>query len=296
MVQIAHHGGGCCGARHIYTFRNEDAVEEDIRDLKNLVRDQENHTLLEINLSNLQTRNKPLLITALVELGFVYTSCWVGNHGTDVHRFERTGNRKALQANGFDWQGMYASSTLSGGLPDITTAGAAGAVNRRRDGSRSADYNNTGTDGPMIANRAYVGDYVSVINLNSNNYGDTLRVEAVENDHFRFEGRIRLRRTSVLRTAPPENAAQLLFPPAGQQVHANADVVARAAVEIARPVEVVEPDVTVVFSTFHNNYRATGRGAGYDTRAEAAAAAPRCRRIDRRDILSDRTVNWVSNV
>lgn len=53
---------------------------------------------------------------------------------------------------------------------------------------------------------------------------------------------------------------------------------------------------TVTGSTFHNVYNDGRVGAGYDTLAEAQAASPRCRTQRRRDFMSDATSSWTDVV
>lgn len=66
--------------------------------------------------------------------------------------------------------------------------------------------------------------------------------------------------------------------------------------EVAPPAPVQPPAPAVVFRTFHNVFADGRRGAGYDTYEEAFASRGRRTLIDRRAILSDGTVNWVTSV
>ena len=125
MVAVRGHGGSCCGAYHVSGFGDRHGGNaRDPATLQNLLSNKPNNKLSEVILSNMQAQESPALITKLQELGFVYTSAWIGNHGTHVHRFERTGLRVALNRNGFNWQGMMASATLDGNLPVIPAARA----------------------------------------------------------------------------------------------------------------------------------------------------------------------------
>lgn len=274
MAIITNHGGNCCGARHIYDFRNN--VQDDIRQLERHIRENGNHLLMEVILSNRQATEKPQVIDKLQELGFVYSSSWVGNHGTPVHRFERTGRRLALNANQFNWRGMTSSDRLRGDLPALTN-------------NMTDSRNNT----------LEVGDTVEIVGSTSRYNGGRFRIRSFE---LNYEGAGRNRFKAVFQNregggfsivlgnlvqsmrGDNHNQNQQEIP---QQLHDNAEVVQQEAIP-------VEP--RVVFSTWHNNYRTTGRGAGFDTLLLAREAAPRCRRQDRRDIMSDETIVWVDNV
>lgn len=124
-VELRNHGGKCCGSRHIFTFRNEINPQGDITELRQHVRNSDNSLRLEVILSDLQTRNKPNLIRALKNLGFVYVESWTGNHGTPVHLFSRCGSRlRAMETRFFRdrWTGQTLNPALGGSLPTITTA------------------------------------------------------------------------------------------------------------------------------------------------------------------------------
>ena len=277
MATRSNHGGGCCGSNHVHGFREGDVA--DAASLDRIMRNEiPNNYLAEVILSNKQAREKPRLITTLQELGFVYSSSWTGNHGTPVHRFERTGARLALDANTFNWQGMMASSTLSGNLPAINRGHA-----RRGNGFEA------------INGRVHRGSRV-VINSPASQYNGRSMWIIRFSDNWPSEGLNRYRAhlsetidggeiTTIVCGNLRVIAAiedQVIAP----QVHENAPANERPVA--AEPV--------VVFETFHNHYQRNGRGAGYDNRELAREAAPRCRRIDRREIMSDGTVRWVDNV
>ena len=287
MVVITAHGGNCCGARHIYDFRNN--VQDDIRQLERHIRENRNHLLMEVILSNRQATEKPQVIDKLQELGFVYSSSWVGNHGTPVHRFERTGRRLALNTNQFNWRGMTSSDRLRGDLPNLTDETNAG---RNGIGLRMSDAQN---------NTLEVGDLVEIVGSTSRYNGQRFRItrftrnyegagrngfKAVFQNQGGGGGGFSIILGNLVRSMRGDNhnQNQQEIP---QQLHDNAEVVQQEAIP-------VEP--RVVFSTWHNNYRTTGRGAGFDTLLLAREAAPRCRRQDRRDIMSDETIVWVDNV
>ena len=280
MATRSNHGGGCCGSNHIHGFREGD--DADTADLERIVRGEiPNNYLVEVILSNKQAREKPMLIAKLQELGFVYSSSWTGNHGTPVHRFERTGARLALAANTFNWQGMMASSTLSGTLPTIFTGNIDQAIGRGF---------------PVMNGRVLRGSRV-VINSPASQYnGRSMWVRRCS-DNWPSEGLNRYRAHLSETIDGPEITsivcghlrlidANNVQPPVAPQVHENAPANERPVA--AGPV--------VVFETYHNHYQRNGRGAGYDNRELAREAAPRCRRIDRREIMSDGTVRWVDNV
>lgn len=64
-----------------------------------------------------------------------------------------------------------------------------------------------------------------------------------------------------------------------------------------QPVEAPLPlAAAVVFGTFHNVFADGCRGAGYDTYEEAFASRGRRTLIDRRDILSNGVIRWVTSV
>lgn len=170
MATTTVHGGGCCGARHIHTFRDDDAIN--VASLVNNVIEAcgaGNHLLLEVILSNRQTQRNPLLLAKLAELGFVYTSAWTGNHGTPVHRFERTGRRLALSANRFNWTGMTPSEGLQGEMPPIA---------RARNGGGGLRANNMSTN--QLAGRFTRDSQHIVTNRNSAFYGATVTVRSFD--------------------------------------------------------------------------------------------------------------------
>ena len=144
MVQTSHHGGSCCGMRHIWQFRYSN-TEQYIQDL---IREMNRGNLaderfqLEVILSDRQTRENPALVDALARLGYVYTSSWTGGHGTPVHLFLRAKRRLALSAANFynrwvnDNNGMLPHPDLAGELPRFEEGTA---VNNRNGRSRGLE-------------------------------------------------------------------------------------------------------------------------------------------------------------
>lgn len=286
MAQIRNHGGNCCGARHIHSFRGNEAAN--VASLTHLTSSgglAANHLLREVILSNRQTQSNPRLIAKLAELGYVYTSSWTGNHGTPVHRFERTGRRLALNRNGFNWQGMVASDTLDG---DLNVLPVNEATPRNGIGLRDSDET-----------LVYVGDLVRVTGGTSRYRGNAFTVIRFARN---FNGQGLNRWRAVLRNDDGEqfrlvmgNLTRIGAGPRGRQAAPAIPEQVHTHNNLDGEGDRQQP-VRVLFSTFHNNYRRNGRGAGFDTLEEATEAAPRCRRRDRRDIMSDGTVVWVYNV
>ena len=124
MARINNHGGHCCGMRHIHEFRAGDA-QDTVELHRHTQQIGDGRYNLEVILSDLQTRDKPQMIAELARLGYVYTTAWVGQHGTPVHLFHRAKQRLALQDAHFynrwvnELNGMVASVGLAGALPDI---------------------------------------------------------------------------------------------------------------------------------------------------------------------------------
>jgi len=125
MATLTAHGGGCCGMRHIYGFR--EIQETNVADLTRLTAGNEGNSNLqfEVILSDRQTRENPLLVDELARLGYVYTSSWTGQHATPVHLFLRARNRLALSSANFynrwvnDNNGMLPHPSLAGPLPAL---------------------------------------------------------------------------------------------------------------------------------------------------------------------------------
>lgn len=260
-VVITDHGGQCCGSKHIHTFRNDDNPEQDVRELKRILVDTtnsgKNNQLLEVILSNRQATEKPLLMQALADLGFVQADAWVGNHGTPVWKFTRSGRRLALNSQTFNWQGMVMHGNLAGNLSPI--AGRASYLNQRHvDGQPE----NAPVERPIR-----VGDTVRVINRDLIDYGREYIVRSVGDTNSNIVHL--LGRANYVRMPSLE------------------------LVETPRPVA----ERTLVHTSYHNYFRRTDtRGAGWETLIEAANAGPRCRRRDRKEVYSDGSVVWVENV
>lgn len=261
-VRVTDHGGNCCGSKHIFTFRNDNHPGQDVRELKSILREETeegNNKLFEVILSNRQATEKPLLIQALADLGFVQTDAWTGNHGTPVWRFSRSGRRLALNSQTFNWQGMVMNGNLAGNLDPI--GGNAPYANQIHDGIVPAGA----AQQPARAIR--VGDTVRVINRDLIDYGREYIVRVVgdtNNNIVRLLGRANyLRMPSVELVETPQPVAER----------------------------------TLVHTSYHNYFRRTNtRGAGWETIYEARNAGPRCRRRDRKEVYSDGSIVWVENV
>lgn len=263
MVQRRNHGGGCCGAQHLQDFdaRHGGGVEEEnLRQLLRITSERPNHLLTEVILSDRQTQEQPNLIEKLQLYGFVYTTSWQGNHGTPVHRFERTGRRLALSANNFNWQGMVASATLQGEMPALPPA--------------ELDPNVDEVRLDMRGNTIRIGDTVHIRNTNHNYWDYDVVVTGFSETpagHPRVDFMVygNACHCSVASVVRSQGAAEI-----PEQIHEN-----------AQPAPIQEAQV--VHSTYHNNYARTGLGAGFDTLELAQQAGPRCRRRCRRDIYSN---------
>lgn len=279
MVTRRNHGGGCCGAQHLQGFdaRHGGGIEsENLRQLLRLTSEQPNHLLTEVILSDRQTREQPNLIEKLQLYGFVYTTSWTGNHGTPVHRFERTGRRLALSANNFNWQGMVASDTLQGNLPPLPPAEVEEAL--RVDAVRR----------DMRGNEVRIGDTVNIRNTNHTYWNNNVVVIGFSETpagysrvDFMVRGNVcHCALSSVVRSQQARQANMQGAAEIPEQLHEN-----------AQPAPAQEPQV--VHSTYHNNYARTGLGAGFDTLELAQQAGPRCRRRCRRDIYSNGVIETV---
>jgi hypothetical protein len=52
----------------------------------------------------------------------------------------------------------------------------------------------------------------------------------------------------------------------------------------------------LLITTYHNRFNDGHRGAGFDTRDAARQAAPRCRRIDQRNVYANGEIEWIEGV
>lgn len=116
MVQVNGHGGGCCGARHIRGFGNEENCNPDL--INTAAAEVPVERMTEVILNGTQVRSYPNILARLANLGFVLDGHWInGNHGSHNYRFSRCDNRLPLDLAG--WDGMVMSSGLQGRLPEV---------------------------------------------------------------------------------------------------------------------------------------------------------------------------------
>jgi len=139
MARQSAHGGGCCGAKHIYGFSSTARV--DVGDLlasfDNIIKGQ----AVEIILNGTQVAAKPELLGEMARIGFVLDGHWHnGNHGAQVlpenpsegqlgshcYRFTRMDRRKDLLSGPLQglWNGMVMTPGLTGLLPPLGPQGS----------------------------------------------------------------------------------------------------------------------------------------------------------------------------
>lgn len=118
-LQVDHHGGCCCGMKHLYNFGEEDEFNiEDIRDI--LQRLGLYGRAVEVILNEDQLDENPTALQALADLGFVLDLCWHNeNSGNACFRFTKADRRYRFD-NVAQWNGMISDARLQGSLPQIT--------------------------------------------------------------------------------------------------------------------------------------------------------------------------------
>lgn len=99
MLRLNHHGGHCCGIRHIHGFYNTNLRDMD-NELSRVSTDAErrysvgfggDHGLQEIVLTASQIRNRPELAEKIQDRGFKYVSRFKNpNSGNICYVFHRT--------------------------------------------------------------------------------------------------------------------------------------------------------------------------------------------------------------
>jgi len=155
---------------------------------------------------------------------------------------------------------------------------------------------------PAVGDRVqYVGQNTYSGNWNNGEYATVTGVTTWPNISLIFdrtpEDRHRVMHAQYLKM-PTENIVPFIQPPVAAEIplhrHENAEVFLAAAPPVVVQ-EVVPAEVTVLFRTYHGHYRDDRIGAGYDTIEQARVNRP-TGQLDRRDILSDGSVNWVRNV
>ena len=285
MANIIPHGGSCCGMRHISGFR--DNPETNVAQL--IAKTSENQIgdgryQLEVILSDRQTRENPGLIEQLARLGYVYTSCWTGQHGTPVHLFLRAKGRLALSDANFynrwvnDLNGMLPHPDLAGNLPALAEVVQVVQVVAPRTQWR-------------------VGSRVRCNVLGSINYGRVGVIEGMADplgDRWsggtvRYVETGRLVRYGVLghsfELLPPEAPAQPAPAPEPRVYrHPNADQATFR--DPAQPVP--DPTRRLILSQFYCVFRATGQASRvFATLAEAQAAYPQALDWHERKVYSD---------
>lgn len=142
MVNTTGHGGGCCGAKHLYSFGSNDQTSP--ADLSRMVAQNINGQAQEVILNGGQVTSNPGILERLASLGFVLDGHWHnGNHGSqeltpaqkagdinaiargtlgsDCYRFTRMDRRKPLNEGPIAglWRGMVMTPGLHGLLDQM---------------------------------------------------------------------------------------------------------------------------------------------------------------------------------
>lgn len=260
MAIVVGHGGNCCGMKHIHSFHEtpEGNVRELIRTTTNAT-NGDGWYQLEVILSAQQTRDNPGLVKELARLGYVYTSSWVGQHGTPVHLFLRAKHRLALRAANFyrRWAGEYAGMLphpdLAGQLPALAEAPNR-AARRAGVGLEVGDRVRN-----VLAGGARSGQF-AVVTRRYDGFDYQIRYE--EDGHFStFVNLVSVEKVQDAAVDPEP----VHVPPTYR--HPNADNL----VFVANPA----PARTLILSQFYCVFRSTGQASRvFATLVEAQAAYP----------------------
>lgn len=285
MVQAVAYPN-CCGGAVITGFTGAEA--DVVRDFLVAVQGLPKGRIINFVLNQDQINRYPILLEAAANLGFVISASFVNDvHGSDLVEFQRCGKRRRSileAARLMNWPGQVIHAGMHGELPNFD--------------QRAPNNNNTEViyrDGGN--NILRVGDRVQIVSPTSRFNRQVVTVIGFE---FNYAG-VGVNRYYIRFNAEAENVVQRIVAGNVRRVEGNAQQQAPFLYN-ERPViaiegEALQPAARVVFSSFHNHYARDGRrGAGYDTLDLATAAAPRCRRRDRRDVYSDGRIEWVENV
>lgn len=268
------HGGSCCGYAHLYDMDHGTIVSLDER-LATHFREGNSNRVLEVILSERQVtatrvqsartdnrwsesvREAGGWPAVLASRGFRLSARWRNsNSGQICYQFLKTTEFLPLTNLPFDWEAARTAAPLLGAAP-LPHPNAGDILTDR--------IALTLEPGTMIENINLPGTGARPFVSYSNN-GGYIRIRTNRGTTAGWVlGNCRIARQQPV-VVPPAP------PPA--------------------PVPVL-----TVFSTYHNAYNnGERRGAGYDTYAQARQAAPRCRRVDRRDIRSTGQIQWVESV
>lgn len=284
MLQIARHGGRCCGIHHIYGFSLAgDRVQEDLQRIDQwLINNQGFYQgrTLEIVLNESQCREgQDTLLPGLAERGFVLTSAFYNtNSGNNCYVFHRVNDRLPMNNLPFNWTGQIMSPSLRGSLDRITQT-------RNNNNNVQPLTRQQAEELPVGATLQYTGSAGS-------HRGATFRLERRFSRH---DATMLVRKNATGGLHTLLHSSFCLFPVQehpqpnqqfGNQRFEQDDVEIRERVVHAAPV-VHNP--APVATLYYNRFQDGRAGGMYESLEDCRAAAPRCLTRMRKTIFSDGT-------